>query len=30
MIELIKTSRIKIRKNKIYIQDYKNAVYWVV
>lgn len=30
MLELIKASRNKIRKNDIYIQDFKNAVYWVV
>lgn len=30
MQELIKASRIKIRKNDIYIQSFKTAIYWVV
>jgi chromosome segregation ATPase len=30
MLELIKASRIRIRKNEIYIQNFKSAVYQVV
>ena len=30
MQELIKISRTKIRKNDMYIQSFKSAVYWVV
>lgn len=30
MLELIKTSRRRIRKNEIYIQNFKSAVYQVV
>ena len=30
MSKLIKASSAKIRKNDIYIQGFKNAVYWVV
>lgn len=30
MLELIKASRTRIRKNDIYIQGFKSAVYWVV
>lgn len=30
MLELIKASRTRIRKNDIHIQGFKSAVYWVV
>jgi len=30
MLELIKASRIRIRKNEIYTQNFKSAVYQVV